>query len=208
MNKIQSLLPPVARAEDLSFVTWYASYPKKTEKRLAEQRWNKLSDDDKRRAIVDVPVRISEHDQWQNKVMIPNPARYLLNRMWQDDIVKAQTVEDKQQAEEDGSNLGRLWTLLKQLYGYERWVKQYGKAPPFMWGKRLHDITPREVAHIITRLETDSAGYLPGMLPDLVMIVRIRKSCQPPNLYMSLPRPKTNPVTVASEIEKMRAILK
>lgn len=203
MKTISSLLP--GNLDLVTFEDWYSSYPKKTNRTKAEKLWDKLSAGEKHLALVDIPERIDRHSQWQDKQFIPAPDVYLRNKKWTDEIITARTLNDKQQQAEDGTPIGRLWTLLKQMYGHKRWESQYGEEPPFMWRKKLGDVTPVETAKIINYLETHES--LPGVLPDLPMITRIRRIGRDFVEIKRLPAPEVSREVIDSQLSEMYKLL-
>ena len=205
MEHISNHCPDVD--EDLSFESWYSNYPKKSERKMAETRWNKLTDDEKRRAIIDVPHRLENHAQWHNKNMIPNPARYIFQSMWNDDIVTARTIEDDQKESFDGTPLSRLWMMLRQIYGEQRWTRQYGINPPKIWAKKLEDLTLPEIAKIVNQLESNPEGFIPGQLPDLPHIMRIRRTGKPFSTFIKTPKSDIDPNIVTDNITQIKELL-
>ena len=188
---------------EVTFDDWYNAYPKKANKQKARKLWDKLSDKNKHFAIVDVPKRLEQHSQWHEKTFIPAPDVYLRNHKWNDEIVTRRTLEDKQEQAEDGTPLARFWTLLRQMYG-ERWVRAYGDQVPFMWRKKLHDMTNREIARVLNYLAAHPAEYL----PDLPLIMRIRSIGFDFGTHKKLIGNPSKPETVSAAIAAMNEALR
>lgn len=201
MNRVDEYID--IPGKEICFEDWYSGYPKKANKKKAEALWNKLSQVKRHKAIVDVPERKKRHAQWQDKNFIPAPDVYLRNEKFDDDIIEARSKEQEQEEVEDGSNLSRFWTLLKQTYGDERVKREYGEAMPFMWRKALEGITNRDIARIINYLMNDKERGL----PNLTKVKQIRSIGRVPEF-------KSLPVSVSSEdvalpaFEEIKKILK
>jgi len=72
-----------------TFDEFYQAYPRPTEKAKAAKLWEKMTDESRLAAYRDVEVRKRTHRQWveDNGKYIPSPRRYLLNEMWNDQII-------------------------------------------------------------------------------------------------------------------------
>jgi len=168
MEQLNQLLPN--NQDPLTFEDWYKTiYPKHVEKLQAEKEWNKLTDKEKHLATIDPPLRLANHAQWKDKQMIPSPRRYLLRKLWTDEIIKKRTKEQEQEQNEDGTIHSRLWTMLVQMYG-NRFTASYGLTMPKAWVYGLNDLTQIEVSKILRYLATDTSEFI----PDLPKINRIR----------------------------------
>lgn len=173
-----------------TFQDFYAVYPKKSMKKDAEKRWDELTDDEKKKALNDVLVKKELHAPWlQGNEFIPNPSRYLLREMFNDDLIQKETLTDKQKDNEKGENpiQARFWTMLIQMYGM-KFVRAYGEKMPPAWKYSLSGLTQNKAQKILRYLSTDTDEYL----PDLPKINRIKKIGDE-NLFLSLPSPKTTP---------------
>lgn len=78
-----SITSPAARFDE-----WYVIYPRKAGKSKALKIWQRdnlgnLAD----KIIEDTRTRSSKCQRWQNKRYIPNPANYLNDEGWQDDML-------------------------------------------------------------------------------------------------------------------------
>lgn len=170
-----------------TFLDFYMVYPKKTMKAEAEQKWNLLSDDDKRAAINDTLVRKQIHGPWlTGNEFIPNPARYLFRRLWTDEIIQKTTHEDKQKEAEGLTGnpvLARLWTMLIQIYGMKM-IRSYGETMPKAWQYSLKDLSQKEAQKILQYLSKDQDEKM----PDLPKINRIRAIGRDAGVYLSLPK--------------------
>jgi len=60
-------------------------YPAKKGKKVAEQKWNKLSKGDKDAIMADIPNRVENDDSWK-RGFVPNPATYINQERWNDEI--------------------------------------------------------------------------------------------------------------------------
>lgn len=198
---MKPLIDYLEPGETPDFDHFWEIYPKKANKIRAKRLWDSLSADKKEKACVDVPARLESHTQWQERQFIPAPDVYLYNEKWDDDIVVAKTLEEKQAETDNGSNLDRFWTIMKQTYGDERIKRQYGETMPFMWKKMLDGLTKREIGKIISYLMNDSE---PG-LPNLSKIVRIRRIGKEEH-FKSLPKPMNTELALES-LEKAKEIL-
>lgn len=170
------------------FDEFWTVYPKKVDKAVAQKRFEAFPESQQRVIILDVMNRSSNHAQWQNKQFIPSPARYLLREMWNDEIILEVTNEQRQYENEDGSVLSRFWSLLIQFYG-ERWIREYGKKPPYAWKNQLNDLTIKEVTKMLRYLAQDDSKYLPD-LPKMNMIRRIGRGF---STMPALPMPPADP---------------
>ena len=199
MEKISNLIQHEGKA--VTFEDFYAAYPKKVSKVKAEKLWNKLSESKKHLAITDIHDRKERHWQWQDKQYIPAPDVYLRNEKWTDEIIQRRSKEEEQESLEDGSNLGRFWTLLKQTYGDERVKREYGDTMPYLWRKSLDGLTKRQIAKIISYLMTDADDRL----PTLQKINRIKRIGS--DEYKALPVPKADKNKALDQIEAMKKLL-
>jgi hypothetical protein len=69
------------------FDDFYQIYPRKKDRKRAEQIWNKLKLDNYAAEIIeDVKLRLRQDGQWQDPQYIPYPATYLRNERWKDEI--------------------------------------------------------------------------------------------------------------------------
>ncbi len=196
---LKTLIPD---GQVVTFGQWYESYPKKANRKRAEALWNRLSDEKKEKATIDVPIRHERHSQWKDRNFIPAPDVYLRNEKWNDDIVEARTVEQEQAELDDGSNLSRFWTLFKQTYGNERVKREYGETMPFIWQKALDGLTKREIAKIINYLMNDTERGL----PDLTKIKRIRRIGREER-FIPLEKPRNRELAL-EQLAKIREDLK
>ncbi len=190
-----------------NFEDWYLLvYPKHCEKVQAKKEWEKLTDLEKHQATIDPPIRLENHAQWKDKQMIPSPRRYLLRKLWTDEIVKARTRADaqKERESEDKTPLGRLWTLLEQTYG-QALLNKHGENIPALWRIKLEGITKSEVAGIINYLMYDKERGV----PDLPKINRIRNIGRDYSTYnqLQIANP-TKPETAQQAINEMYKLLK
>lgn len=69
------------------FESFWALYPKKSDKKRTQKVWEKLTQAEQEAAILDLPVRCSQHDPW-HRGYIPNPSTYLNGERWNDAIEK------------------------------------------------------------------------------------------------------------------------
>ncbi|MCP4984528.1 MAG: hypothetical protein GY928_00290 [Colwellia sp.] len=199
MKQISQL---INHAGEVTFSDWYDNYPKRANRKKAETLWNKLSDKDKHDAIVDIPERLKRHSQWQDKQYIPAPDVYLRNHKWTDDIIEARTKADEQEALEDGSNLSRFWTLLKQTYGDDRVKRQYGETMPWLWNKALNGISKKEIGRIINYLMNDKDQNLPS-LTRIQAIRRIGRG----NEFKALPKTTSTREVALDALRQARELL-
>jgi hypothetical protein len=188
------------------FNEFYAVYPKKVDKQLAEKRFNALEPGTQRIVIADVLDRKSHHAQWQDKNFVPSPARYLLREMWNDEIIREKSKEEKQLAQEDSQHPvhSRLWTMLQQMYGAQV-VNGFGGTIPKAWVYGLPGLTEKECGKILRYLATDTSEFA----PNLPKINRIRKIGRDLPVYNQLQI--GNPAkteTVNNALSEMRESLK
>jgi len=180
MKQINSLLP--ADTEPLTFDDWYVKvYPKHVEKVQAEKEWGKLSDKDKHLATIDPPERLKHHAQWKDKQMIPSPRRYLLRKLWTDEIIGERTKEDEQQENDDGTIHSRFWTLLKQVDS--RIEQRYGKTMPYAWKTSLKGLTGQQIARSMKYLIFDNDPSVPT-LRKINQVLSIGRNFDTPKLKL------------------------
>lgn len=208
MKQLNRLIPETGKP--ITFEEFYSAYPKKTEKVKAEMEWNKLSDIEKHSAFIDIPNRLEHHSQWQTKSFIPSPRRFLLRKLWTDEIVKDKTRAEKQQDKEQGdlTPLSRFWNLLDQMYG-EKLLRAHGEVMPRLWRIKLKDITHKQITHIINYLEVDYSKY--DGVPDLPKITMIKsigdRSWETEKPLLALDNPSKDS-TVRIALEEMKEILR
>lgn len=73
-------------AQESTFAMFWDAWPKKTDKQKARERWARLNPDKK--LLQDILAAIERQKttrQWQDKQFIPSPAKWLLNRKWEDE---------------------------------------------------------------------------------------------------------------------------
>ena len=68
------------------FDEFYCQYPKKEGRINAEKSWGKISSEIYPLIIADVINRAANHEGWVDKKYIPNPATYLNQKRWLDEI--------------------------------------------------------------------------------------------------------------------------
>jgi len=74
------------------FDKFWKIYPRKTHKESAEEKWRILSKmpNNKQpefRTIIRAVKAQSKQEQWQDKKYIPNPAKWIFRRMWDDEVI-------------------------------------------------------------------------------------------------------------------------
>mgnify|MGYP001060565732 FL=1 len=187
------------------FNEFWTVYPKKVDKGQAEKRFNALTGGQQRIVISDVLDRSNHHAQWRDKNFVPSPARYLLREMWNDEIVRAKSLEQKQVEHEDSKYPvhSRLWTMLQQMYGSQV-VNGFGGTIPKAWIYGLQDLTEKECSKILRYLATDSSEYA----PNLPKINRIRRIGYEPVYTQLQIGNAARPDTVARELAAMMQTLK
>ncbi len=69
------------------FDQFWEIYPKKTDKKNAEHEWSKINSDIRRTIIDDITARSKSND-WRKESgkYVPNPAKYLSDERWKDEI--------------------------------------------------------------------------------------------------------------------------
>lgn len=73
-------------AQEDTFAMFWDAWPKKTDKQKSRERWVRLDPDEKLlQDILCAIERQKESRQWQDKQFIPSPAKWLLNRKWEDE---------------------------------------------------------------------------------------------------------------------------
>lgn len=72
------------------FEEFWNIYPKKTEKKKTEEKWNRLTREDQEAILKDLPERIEHHDTWKRGYIL-NPLTYLNGERWNDEITKSET---------------------------------------------------------------------------------------------------------------------
>jgi predicted Fe-S protein YdhL (DUF1289 family) len=78
-----------AKAEDEFFEKFWSSYPRKDSKKKARQAWNKLTKNDKQKAIDDIKQRFVG----VQRQFIPMAPTYLNGERWNDELPKTQQVQ-------------------------------------------------------------------------------------------------------------------
>ncbi len=75
------------------FNKFWEQYPKKVEKKRAEERWNRLSFEIQNQILTDIPKR-KEGKQWkeQDGRFVPNPLTYLNGERW-NDVIEQETIK-------------------------------------------------------------------------------------------------------------------
>jgi DNA-binding Lrp family transcriptional regulator len=77
---------PSSTELDDSFNEFYSAYPKKAGKEPALKSWKKIKPALYETIIADVKNRAANHIGWQDKQYVPNPATYLNQKRWEDEI--------------------------------------------------------------------------------------------------------------------------
>jgi hypothetical protein len=77
---------PSSTEFDGSFNEFYSAYPKKVGKEPALKSWKKIKPALYEMIIADVKNRAANHIGWQDKQYVPNPATYLNQKRWEDEI--------------------------------------------------------------------------------------------------------------------------
>lgn len=72
---------------DKGFLAFWNKYPKKVGKKQAQRSWNRLSKKNKELVMDDIPKRQDAVWKHNSKQYIPNPATYLNNERWLDDMI-------------------------------------------------------------------------------------------------------------------------
>jgi len=72
---------------DSSFFVFWGKYPKKVGKKQAQRSWKRLSKKNKALVMDDIPKRQDAVWKHNSKQYIPNPATYLNNERWLDDMI-------------------------------------------------------------------------------------------------------------------------
>jgi len=83
-------------AHDIAFTVFWLLYPRKKDKKRAEQLWDKKTNDERVLILEDVKNRIAQDAQWQDHNFIPHPSTYLNGERWHDDITKATPAIQKE----------------------------------------------------------------------------------------------------------------
>lgn len=69
------------------FADWYAQYPKRVARALAERAWAKMSERDREAAIASLPTHLRFWTaSGTDRMYIPNPATWLNGRRWEDEL--------------------------------------------------------------------------------------------------------------------------
>jgi hypothetical protein len=69
-----------------AFNEFYSAYPKKVGKEPALKSWKKIKPALYEMIIADVKNRSANHIGWQDKQYVPNPATYLNQKRWEDEV--------------------------------------------------------------------------------------------------------------------------
>jgi hypothetical protein len=77
---------PSSTDQDDAFNEFYSAYPKKVGKEPALKSWKKIKPALYETIIADVKNRAANHIGWQDKQFIPNPATYLNQKRWEDEL--------------------------------------------------------------------------------------------------------------------------
>jgi hypothetical protein len=85
---LDTVLNNIEKKETLPFDDFWKIYPRKVEKKKSQQKWSKLSETDRKSAMLDIPAR-AQSDQWKREGgrFIPYPTTYLNGERWNDEIV-------------------------------------------------------------------------------------------------------------------------
>jgi hypothetical protein len=76
-----------SKVNGVPFEEFWIQYPKKVEKKMAEQKWNRLPPEKQRLAMADLPARkLSRLWQKDGGRYIPNPTTYINGERWNDEI--------------------------------------------------------------------------------------------------------------------------
>lgn len=91
-----------AQSQGMRFPEFWQAYPKKRDRRKAEQVWKSHKLDGKASMIIaDVRRRLAEDRQWQDVQFIPYPTTYLRNRRWEDDIEPRRDNDESMEPQPD-----------------------------------------------------------------------------------------------------------
>lgn len=72
--------------QERTFAAFWTAWPKKTDKQKARERWFRLNPDEKLlEDILSAIARQKASPQWRDVQFIPGPAKWLLNRKWEDE---------------------------------------------------------------------------------------------------------------------------
>lgn len=106
--------PPAAKRRTLTtqqqarFDRWYAAYPKRAHRLDAERAWQRLDPDDDLTELLlaDIPARL-EGRKWADGY-IEDPARYLNQYAWEDDIEPVAAERPRRQADHNSAQRGKV----------------------------------------------------------------------------------------------------
>lgn len=94
-NKQRKLLSASDNAQD-RFEDFWKAYPLKKNKKRSQMIWKRQKLNEKVNQILeDIEKRAKLDHQWRNKQYIPHPSTYLNGEIWNDDIVKHESMPEK-----------------------------------------------------------------------------------------------------------------
>lgn len=77
----------IRKSNEYSFESFWSIYPRKEKKKTTKQKWDRLSDEDKKKAIENVMFRIKNDDSWA-RGFIPHATTYINQERWDDEIAQ------------------------------------------------------------------------------------------------------------------------
>lgn len=94
-------------SEDIPFSEFWDPYPKKVERKKAEEKWNKMPLEHKKKAVADLPLR-KQTESWV-KGYVLNPMTYLNGERWNDELKSLPAAQPPRKCKECGRDAGKGW---------------------------------------------------------------------------------------------------
>lgn len=146
----------------VDFESFWSVYPRRHNKKAALKAFDKLSDVDKFNCITGAKYQASNNPQWKDSSLIPLPTTFINNARWEDEIVQAQTQQERIVENGSESPAHTVWSAMTQMYG-NQWVGKFGERPNELWRKMLKDIPVERLKRGLRRSLEASKEFPPSL---------------------------------------------
>lgn len=125
-----------------TFDEFWQIYPRKDSKKAAQRAWDKLSDENKFKAMQGLRNLVQHSKQYQSREFAPHASTFLNGERWNDEIDEPDQKE-RIVIDQDKSQVHAVWSAMLQIFG-QPWINRYGEEPNELWTRMVNGY-PREV---------------------------------------------------------------